>query len=302
MKKKLQAPSKGEVDLSMLVSSFLDVQHTRLILENRFRGVGQTRYATYIEGLQAVETEIASSIRTQASHYPICEWLTSQRGIGEVLAGQLIGVIKDIGRFNNVSKLWQYCGYGMVSICEQCGKLWYAPEEKDQRRDHIVARLKEQHDKRVVKDPDEDQGVLVTKANKMLCQCKHPKPVSAIQKRREGILGNWNPKAKMIVHKFGEQFVKQGEYYRDLYDKFRIEESGNLADEIAERAGKVTKKGVTKGTAHVHARAMRRMQKQFLADLWVKWRELEGLPISKPYVIDQLHHTNYEPPPGVGKE
>jgi hypothetical protein len=32
------------------------------------------------------------------------------------------------------------------------------------------------------------------------------------------------------------------------------------------------------------------MVKRFLVDLYVKWRELEGLPVSKPYVVDVLKH------------
>jgi hypothetical protein len=37
------------------------------------------------------------------------------------------------------------------------------------------------------------------------------------------------------------------------------------------------------------------MVKRFIADLWAKWRELEGLPVGKPYEEEFLgrkpHHT-----------
>jgi len=42
---------------------------------------------------------------------------------------------------------------------------------------------------------------------------------------------------------------------------------------------------------HIHRAAMRYMIKQFLADLWVTWRELEGLPIREPYCFEKQGHT-----------
>lgn len=34
---------------------------------------------------------------------------------------------------------------------------------------------------------------------------------------------------------------------------------------------------------HLHRRAWRKMIKAFLKDLWLKWRELEGLPLTEPF-------------------
>jgi len=50
--------------------------------------------------------------------------------------------------------------------------------------------------------------------------------------------------------------------------------------------------------AHLHARAMRKAGKIFLQHLWLVWRELEGLPVSKPYVQDVLGHTHIIGPEG----
>jgi len=33
--------------------------------------------------------------------------------------------------------------------------------------------------------------------------------------------------------------------------------------------------------------------------LWVRWRELEGLPVSRPYAIERLGHAGYIPPPAL---
>jgi Tfp pilus assembly protein FimV len=44
--------------------------------------------------------------------------------------------------------------------------------------------------------------------------------------------------------------------------------------------------GKTKG--HTHAMATRYMIKEFLADLWTKWRVLEGLPVRSRYAEEKL--------------
>jgi hypothetical protein len=46
----------------------------------------------------------------------------------------------------------------------------------------------------------------------------------------------------------------------------------------------------------IHYRAMRKMNKIFLACLWLIWREALGLPTRKPYVHEYLGHTTlYDP-------
>jgi hypothetical protein len=53
----------------------------------------------------------------------------------------------------------------------------------------------------------------------------------------------------------------------------------------------VTKKFVTSNIIsdnHIKNMSIRYMLKIFLLDLWSKWRELEGLPVSAPYEEDKL--------------
>jgi rubredoxin len=47
---------------------------------------------------------------------------------------------------------------------------------------------------------------------------------------------------------------------------------------------------------HIDARARRKTAKLFLSHLWVKWREFEGLPVSKPYIHTVGGHTGYVQP------
>jgi len=47
---------------------------------------------------------------------------------------------------------------------------------------------------------------------------------------------------------------------------------------------------------HIDAMARRKAVKLFLSHLWVKWRGIEGLPVTDPYVIEKLgHKTKIDP-------
>jgi len=85
-------------------------------------------------------------------------------------------------------------------------------------------------------------------------------------------------------------------YYYDT--KQRLENSDRLVEERLRRVDRVKKKykGVSTRTVawkdaypdHRHKAAIRKMIKMFLKDLYVAWRELEGLPIRVPYEEEYL--------------
>ncbi len=77
-------------------------------------------------------------------------------------------------------------------------------------------------------------------------------------------------------------FIKQGvsSPYRRMYNDYK----NRLENAPAHQS---------KTKAHRHQMAMRYMIKRFLADLYVEWRTLEGLPVAKPYEEERLgiiHH------------
>ncbi|MEN6565906.1 MAG: transposase [Veillonellales bacterium] len=94
------------------------------------------------------------------------------------------------------------------------------------------------------------------------------------EQTKKGI--SFNPFLKTkLVGVLGSSFIKLRSPYRDLYDgyKFRLESNPALAE-------------MTK--LHKHNRAVRYMIKMFLKDLWLKWRELEGLEITPDYAEGKL--------------
>jgi hypothetical protein len=120
-------------------------------------------------------------------------------------------------------------------------------------------------------------------------------------KRVKGENIDWNPKMRMLSWKIAKQFVMQGDRYRMIYDaeKLRLTaermgENGELfCPHLAECQAKLKKRDKPACKGHIDAMAKRKAVKLFLSHLYVKWRELEGLPTRPPYVIEKMGHTTY---------
>ncbi len=300
-KKELEATPATKQNLHRLITSIYDVQDMRLRFEARFKATEESQYAAYADNLFTLEQIMKDSAERQTKLYPIHEWIIAQKGLSYDLAGQLIGVIDDIKRFENVSKLWAYFGLAVVDVCQNkgCGRQWYAPTEKAVKISNIKRRQKEQEDKKIVKTKSDP-----IPAESMVCNCEHPNLIRKSQKPIAGCLLDYNPTAKMLaLGKVAIQFVKQGDLYRKLYEEFRAvyENRDDLKAEVDSKKGKKTKgKGgttvETTGTDHINKMAMRKMVKIFLQHLWVEWRTLENLPVSDPYVIARMGHSDYIKP------
>lgn len=99
------------------------------------------------------------------------------------------------------------------------------------------------------------------------------------QKTKKGITFNPFLKTK-LVGVLASCFLKIRDCeYRKVYDnyKHRLENHAKHKD---------------KSKGHRHNMAMRYMIKIFLQDLWLKWREVEGLEITRPYAEDKLGHEH----------
>jgi len=295
-KKELQAQPAKVRDLKTLIHSIYDVQHMRIIFEGRFRATNETMYGLHAERLFELESQMKDDAEYQMKLYPISEWITAQQGISYDMTSQMIGLIGDISKFDNISSLWSYAGMGVIQVCEKCGKKYLPVSERPAYITKTSIRLMEQYKKKIVKEGSTDFN---TKADAMLCHCDEPAPKASAQRRIKGTLLDYNPTLKSLCWRFGKQFVMQGDYYRKLYDQFRAEYElrEDLIEEANGKAGKKTKHGTSKGTGHIHNMAQRKMIKIFLSHMWITWRELEGLEVSKPWIIDVGGHSNYIKPP-----
>jgi len=89
---------------------------------------------------------------------------------------------------------------------------------------------------------------------------------------------HYNARLKTTCYLIGSSFLRSGSPYRSVYDAAREYYEKNRPD-------------WTKG--HQHNAAMRKMIKAFLAHLWERWRQLEGLPTRELYAMEQMGHTHY---------
>ena len=121
----------------------------------------------------------------------------------------------------------------------------------------------------------------------------------------------FNASLKVLCWKIGESFVKvsgnENAFYGKLYAQRKLQEvTRNDAFEFkTQAAAKLEKYNIGKATdayksysigklppAHVHARATHYAVKIFLSHLFEVWREIEGLPIPKPFAIAILGHAH----------
>ena len=93
-------------------------------------------HETVLKHLVAIERAAAYDIRRTIAEYEpeITRWALGIKGIGPIIVGALIGIIRDPGRFSNVSKLWRYFGLdpegGKARRRKRGEKCGYNPEAK----------------------------------------------------------------------------------------------------------------------------------------------------------------------------
>lgn len=123
-KPEMQCPADVR-EIRLLATSFYEIQATRIQIGNRIAMLQRDYGSTLVEAstmhdqvfprLEEAEEAIGIRVREYARQYPIfTQWLQHEvKGIAETLTGGLLAGIRDIGRFDTVSKLWKYCGVGL---------------------------------------------------------------------------------------------------------------------------------------------------------------------------------------------
>jgi len=78
---------------------------------------------TILENAKNFEKDIEKLIVNQLKNHALyAQYLSKITGIRPLIAAGLISYIDDIEKFDHVSSLWQYSGYGMNRYCENCKK------------------------------------------------------------------------------------------------------------------------------------------------------------------------------------
>ena len=127
-------------------------------------------------------------------------------------------------------------------------------------------------------------------------------------RRKKGEKANYNPFLKSkLVKVLGESFIKSRSPWREFYDNYKNRlQHRRVTCMLCEGSGVYDKKTCynCNGNAHDapwgrsdmhrHQAAIRYMVKQFLIQLHIKWREVEGLPVRRPYAEEYLGRKHHE--------
>lgn len=320
----------------VFLSFFYGHQRLRIGLANALGGIARA-YPNYtakqrkadeekfLEPARKHEGEFARVLKRLVEDMPIANWLVENvRGIAWGLAGQLVSIIGEISMFERVSNLWSYAGlkpgdrrrvgvkagwnpelkrclFNFAACAIKAGGFYaegyaYFKEREQRRADALVMLL---------------QGELVTSEAGRSIWAKieaqgvvRAELMSQNQSAKERALaeGRTAPTAKLFSWDTWKELVIDAARFLG----FKGELSGFPLEEavygwLAQRYQCVGVPAMT--PVHRHNRAMRKIEKLLLQHLWVKWRELEGLPVTDPWVFTHGGHDRMHliPPPG-GKD
>lgn len=217
--------------------------------------------------------------------HPAYPWFSRVKGVGKENIGKVVAQI----RIKPEQK--------EVKWCPSCGK-----------------EIKEKGEEEFTKCPECE-----TKLSTKMIDLPYADTISALwkfagrdvgedgkaPKRTVGKKLTYNSQLRSMTWRLGTSLMRaQGKFY-DYYisQKTRYEErikaSGRKivpVTELPKINGKRTETVELISEGHVHNMALRKMVKLFLACLWLEWRKAEGLPLTKPYAIEQLGHDSFISP------
>lgn len=221
-----------------------------------------------MENAANFEKDIEKLIIKQLNNHALyLQYLSKIRGIGPLLSAGLIAYIDDIEKFDHVSSLWQYSGYGMNRYCNVCKK----PTSIEVKYE-TGKTAKKLH-------PIEE------------CPICQGETIPILQKRTPGYQSNWNDRLKVLAWKASTSFIKQPaakSKYRKLYEKIKKSERRKHPEKIVKNGKTLFNDG------HINNRTIRKVSKIFLAHLWQTWRRQQGLEATEPYAKQLLGHSVVE--------
>lgn len=223
-----ETATKTRLKNARAVVSFEDLQDLEKILGDSYDPV-----------VECLEEEID----TLCNKIPVYrDFLSTIDGLDQIDALELLVYIKDIRRFENISRLWSYSGLAPVYYCRSCNKRYFDNHLDGGfwAKNHLVDRRKIAWD--------------------YYCRCENPEPYLAANRKRKDMTPDYNEKMKKIAIIIGDKLSKGNDFYHDKFVNFR-------------------KRELMKDLTSIHAdnRARRKVSKLFLRDLFNKWREIEGL-------------------------
>lgn len=213
------------------------------------------------------EQELARSLEKQLATHPAWPWLRRIPAIAPTVLGRLVARL-DVSRAETPSSFWAYCGLatvpGVEHRCSACGLQGTYPEGQRIDRGHHLPGGTEACPGRLrpVADPD-------------------PRVRVAQPRSRPGERAAYDAEAKRICYLIGTSLACDGGEYQRLFQRERSRLDGARPEWPPSRK---------------HLAALRRVEKLFLAQLWIVWRQALDLPITRPHANAQEEHDGWIDP------
>lgn len=239
----------------IMADIYIQLQKTRIASENRKRKVlkqNNILITEMIDKIKKNEKEYKSFIQDMLADEPIWkEFLQHVNGVGEIATMKLLSFPLDLKK--NVTSWWSYAGLVPNVYKCQCeeGHKMLSPKEIS------ICNYKDFE-------------------NKEECHAKIVSCQIGQSRRYNGYKSFWNPKLKTLAFIVSDSFIKQGKYYRKVFDFYKK---------------KALEKGLQKAHAHMHAKRL--TFKIFLSHLHQAGCELLGVPYRKPYQFEFLNHKSF---------
>jgi len=217
-----------------LTDLYYDLQKSRIALENRLRAINQQAshqseeeakvLASVLEDVVRMEKSIPKAFQAYVVSSPVWPWLSGVRGIGVILAANLVSIYGDCSRFPTISKMWAYTGLHVIKRCGKCKKRYFDSElEKQKFIEKMVKRLEDMAQRR--KNGAQFKKEEAEKRVKgWICSCEQPKPYSCAPSMRGDEIPDWNKNARVLAFKIADSFIKHECFGQRLYKQFYAEE------------------------------------------------------------------------------
>ncbi len=287
--------------VKIAVRSLYDLQKVRIELSNRVAAhremYGESVVLETIRNSAMLardgEVLLAKAVGVAVAGVDIAEWLQAVRGVGPVMAGVLISEVGDPARFENVGKLWAYCGLAVERTCDTCKR----PDHSKSVDNDGVEVIKWN-----IMDKD---GVLYCAA----CNDGKSKFRGHAPRRSKGSKSHWHVQfrgkllgvlAPSILRARGDDNTYAQHYYQHrerLLGKRCGLSPGEHKKTLRDADAKTTQEalqdnGCTNG--HMHRKALRYMIKMFMQDFLVQWRTIRKLTVRPPYKEEYLGKVHHE--------
>jgi hypothetical protein len=220
------------------------------------------------------EKKIEKMLRKTLKRFDIYNnFLKEVKGVAEIAAAHILSEF-DIYKATTVSKMWQYAGLnpGLVRGKKRIAKSKYKKEMGE-----IIDQMKN------IKTGETDYIIQTEDSIKG-------------DRATPGYILPYNKNLRTRLFVMGTGFIKaQNSYALEFYYPYkrRLEQSQQMTKEV-KKGGKVIDimwKEATPG--HRNQAAIRYMIKMFIKDLYVAWRDIEGLEIREPYNVEYLGNDRH---------